>query len=346
MASQTKSPSHRAIPRTTDPMAPRKATTLSALVDPMSEDEFANTEGDMMLAAETVAENRQPTKKRANTRVAGSAARVTKAKAPARRTSGANLLTTAKNKGKRKALVERSDVSRTDGNETGEVDAFDDQTRNTITGNDTAIPAAKPVRKRQTKSKTAQAAPKAPAKGRRGGAVPQIQLDPMQIEQTMLEDDDPTPKEIVRPQAPAVNRSRSLSRQPDPVGGRRRRAGSASSTERGNDPGLRRKLGDITKKFENLDLKYRNLKEVALTEAHDNFEKLRKTTEKKAQGLQVLSYFSPYRIANTVPCRPRGHHSFPQEGTDSTKSACCRRKNHALAAFPSPDREHQARSRK
>ncbi|KAL9106181.1 MAG: hypothetical protein Q9227_008773 [Pyrenula ochraceoflavens] len=55
-----------------------------------------------------------------------------------------------------------------------------------------------------------------------------------------------------------------------------RRPGSASDTERtAGDPNLRRKLGDITKKFENVDMKYRNLKEVGITEANANVEKLR-----------------------------------------------------------------------
>jgi Chromosome segregation protein Csm1/Pcs1 len=59
----------------------------------------------------------------------------------------------------------------------------------------------------------------------------------------------------------------------------RRRAGSASDTERGGDPNLRRKLGDVTRKFENIDLKYRNLKEVGISEANVNMEKLRKQCE-------------------------------------------------------------------
>ncbi|RMZ87635.1 hypothetical protein DV736_g5143, partial [Chaetothyriales sp. CBS 134916] len=57
-----------------------------------------------------------------------------------------------------------------------------------------------------------------------------------------------------------------------------RRAASASDTERG-DPGLRRKLGDITRKFENVELKYRNLKEVGIGEANANMEKLRQRSE-------------------------------------------------------------------
>ena len=58
----------------------------------------------------------------------------------------------------------------------------------------------------------------------------------------------------------------------------RRRAGSVSDTER-CDPNLRRKLGDITLKFENIDLKYRNLKDVGVHEATANAEKMRKQCE-------------------------------------------------------------------
>ncbi|KAF7510499.1 hypothetical protein GJ744_006345 [Endocarpon pusillum] len=60
----------------------------------------------------------------------------------------------------------------------------------------------------------------------------------------------------------------------------RRKAGGSSDTERGgSDPNLRRKLGDVTRKFENIDLKYRNLKDVGILEANANMEKLRKQCE-------------------------------------------------------------------
>lgn len=67
----------------------------------------------------------------------------------------------------------------------------------------------------------------------------------------------------------------------------RRRAGSASDTERG-DPNLRRKLGDMTRKFENVDLKYRNLKEVGINEANSNMEKLRRQCDATVQASNEL----------------------------------------------------------
>lgn len=66
---------------------------------------------------------------------------------------------------------------------------------------------------------------------------------------------------------------------------RKPKAGKTSDNETaGNEPALRRKLGEMTKKFENLDAKYRNLREVGVVEANANFEKLRKQCEVTTAG--------------------------------------------------------------
>ncbi|KAF2395750.1 hypothetical protein EJ06DRAFT_484780 [Trichodelitschia bisporula] len=84
------------------------------------------------------------------------------------------------------------------------------------------------------------------------------------------------------PPRPVLARARSASRQPDPLAQiRHRRQGSASDSER--DPGLRRRLGDMTKKYEALEGKYKALREASVVEAQSNFEKLRKATEQKAK---------------------------------------------------------------
>ena len=89
----------------------------------------------------------------------------------------------------------------------------------------------------------------------------------------------PEVQAICSPQRPVKKGVRSTSR-PRQENVFRRRAGSASDTERaGGDPSLRRKLGDVTRKFENIDLKYRNLKDVGISEANANMEKLRKECE-------------------------------------------------------------------
>jgi hypothetical protein len=76
------------------------------------------------------------------------------------------------------------------------------------------------------------------------------------------------------PRASSQTRQTSVPRRP---------AGIASDTER-NDPAVRRKLGEMTKKFENLDIKYRNLREIGLKEAEQNFERLKKQSAESQKG--------------------------------------------------------------
>ncbi len=107
--------------------------------------------------------------------------------------------------------------------------------------------------------------------------------------------------EAVHPVEPP--RPRNVSRQNSRVRqepGFRRRAGSASDTERG-DPNLRRKLGDITRKFENVDLKYRSLKEVGINEANANVDKLRKQCDATTQASNELIASLKKELASQVP---------------------------------------------
>ena len=89
---------------------------------------------------------------------------------------------------------------------------------------------------------------------------------------------------------PIVRRSKNSqakpkSRQMNPI---RRRAGTVSDVEQpAGDPVLRRRLGDMTRKYENLDNKYRDLKEIGIKEAELNYEKLRKQSEINAKGRSI-----------------------------------------------------------
>ncbi|KAI9779218.1 MAG: hypothetical protein M1839_007470 [Geoglossum umbratile] len=119
--------------------------------------------------------------------------------------------------------------------------------------------------------------------------VPETQMD-VDTSAVTLEDDDenvPTPRPTARRPRSVSKTRQPPSRQPS-VG--RRRVGSGSDAERGGraDPLLRRKLGDITKKFENLDLKYRNLREVGVKEAGANLEKLKKSTSERIKAAESL----------------------------------------------------------
>lgn len=61
---------------------------------------------------------------------------------------------------------------------------------------------------------------------------------------------------------------------------------------------MRRKLGDMTKKLENLELRYHNLREVGILEAEKNFERLRTQSEAKAKGTAPIPpiSFRPFLV--------------------------------------------------
>ncbi|KAG0156486.1 hypothetical protein PDIDSM_3665 [Penicillium digitatum] len=59
---------------------------------------------------------------------------------------------------------------------------------------------------------------------------------------------------------------------------RKRKLGGTES-EQGGDPELRRRLGELTKKYDALESKFRNLREIGIVEANTNMEKLRKQNE-------------------------------------------------------------------
>lgn len=112
--------------------------------------------------------------------------------------------------------------------------------------------------------------------------IPETQVEPMHVDPPSIpeEDEDAIPQSVYRQTSNL--RASSKTRQP-PVN--RRRAGSASDTERtGNDPALRRKLGEMTKKVDNLEMRYNNLREVGVKEAEANFEKLKAVSEAKSKG--------------------------------------------------------------
>ncbi|KAL8783159.1 MAG: hypothetical protein Q9195_009472 [Heterodermia aff. obscurata] len=111
--------------------------------------------------------------------------------------------------------------------------------------------------------------------------IPETQTEPMDIDPPSVpeKDEDAIPQSVYR----QTNnlRATSKTRQP-PVN--RRRAGSASDTEpTATDPALRRKLGEMTKKVDNLERRYSKLREVGIKEAEANFEKLKAQSEAKTR---------------------------------------------------------------
>ncbi|KAA8574159.1 hypothetical protein EYC84_005674 [Monilinia fructicola] len=63
----------------------------------------------------------------------------------------------------------------------------------------------------------------------------------------------------------------------------RHRAGSASDTER-NEPAVRRRLGELSKKLENVEGKYQDLREVGVKEAEKIFDRYKKAAEEKTKA--------------------------------------------------------------
>lgn len=290
-------------------MAPIRSATLASMLD-YSEDDL-DVE---MLTPDSQIENKAPTKRKP---VAKKAAPTTKSNVSTRRTSAGSVLSkpmavTRKKKAPAKPVVPE------DGNDTEEVDDFEEQApppkakrgakaaaapvkppakrgRPAKIGGKPKVPEPEPEVEEEAPVKPAKKAPAAKAtRGKRvkepEPVIPETQPDPMDIEETEIPTEIPETDQIASepPRALAqratTGRARSISRQPEPLASRHRRGGSASDTERAGEPALRRKLGDITKKFENLDMKYRSLKELGTTEAQSNFDKLRKNADQRAKG--------------------------------------------------------------
>lgn len=95
--------------------------------------------------------------------------------------------------------------------------------------------------------------------------------------------DEAIPQSVFR----KSSNKRSSSRQPQPFPSRKQ-TGSASDNDRGIvDPATRRKLGEMTRKFEDLDMKFRNLREIGIKEAEANFDKLKSQSEAKSKGIHT-----------------------------------------------------------
>ncbi|RDI83758.1 hypothetical protein Vi05172_g6304 [Venturia inaequalis] len=294
-------------------MAPIRSATLASMLD-YSEDDL-DVE---MLTPDSQIENKAPTKRKP---VPKKAAPTTKSNVSTRRTSAGSVLSkpmavTRKKKAPAKPVVPE------DGNDTEEVDDFEEPApppkakrgakaaaapvkppakrgRPAKIGAKPKVPEPEPEVEEEAPVKPAKKAPAAKAtRGKRvkepESVIPETQPDPMDIEETEIpteiSETDQIASEPPKPlaQRATTGRARSISRQPEPLASRHRRGGSASDTERAGEPALRRKLGDITKKFENLDMKYRSLKELGTTEAQSNFDKLRKNADQRAKDQEEI----------------------------------------------------------
>lgn len=292
-----------------------KQSTLAGLIDSDSDDGFA------MPTPDSAAENKAPGKKArgrpktAPLKPAPSKVTKTKAKGPARRTSGrlvakAIAVDSAPAKTKRPALKDKTNQVYDE-----EVDDFDQDLvmEGTLEESIVTVKKTKPKVTKKTATTKGKATkdvwhtstinestaevlkPEAHATKKRGPAKKQKAVEPSPekvVQETQYEDmdvdtdvdeilEEPEPEPISKP-THTISRTQSHSRRRQPSV-QRRRARSASDTER-SDPALRRKLGELTKKYETLNLKYQDLREIGLKEAERNFERLRKETESKTKS--------------------------------------------------------------
>ena len=294
----------------------KQQATLSGLVDSDSEDDqFGIPTPDSAAENKMPAKKVRGRPKAAPTKPAPTKVTKTKAKAPARRTSGRLVAKAmemevdampapARTKTKRPALKDRTNQY------AGDEDELDEFDRNVVmdgTVEDSMVAAKK------TKSKVAKMAvvargksgkapkqndsiqeapeaakPKARATKKTGPAKKEKPAEPSPekiVQETQYEemdvdtdaDMDEVVEEPISKPARSISRTHSHSRQRQ-TSVQRRRAGSASDTER-NDPALRRKLGEITKKYEVLNIKYQDLRQIGVKEAERNMDKLRKEGE-------------------------------------------------------------------
>lgn len=277
-------------------------SSLTSLVDSDSDDSqiFARNS-----VSDSLVENMPASKKvRGGKSVA---AKAVESKAPVSRGSGRM---TGANKS-RQVLADKTNEQHVQ-SETEEVDEFyleDGAIEEKMVSADeldASSVATKPKRGRPTKSASNSKAKQKELHGSKGTQKPESKRktqseeqppqDPLPEDETILETqaslievDDQAEEELEEPTLKPVSRrtntikSGSRSRQASVP---RKRPASSSDTER-NDPATRRKLGDMTNRYEQLDLKYQNLREIGIKQAEEKFERLKKQSEENAKGMMI-----------------------------------------------------------
>ncbi len=159
------------------------------------------------------------------------------------------------------------------------------------------------------RAKRAKTAPTRKPRAKAGetmGVIPETQMDPVDVEQSIEMDVDDVVPEVAPPQiqrfaqrATSVQpvqllqprpSARSMSAQPG-FPPPRERSASFSGTERewrAGDPETRRKLKDLTKRYDDLKTKYSILQDSGKDSADGNFEKLKRATDEKAKDANAL----------------------------------------------------------
>ena len=114
--------------------------------------------------------------------------------------------------------------------------------------------------------------------------VPETQADDNADTSLPVEDDleEEETLELVVTKRSNIGRAPLNLKHPLPARGRE---GSPSEAEQGmGDPALRRKLGDMTRKYDSISVKYRDLRDVGIKEAETNYENMRQQAENNRKG--------------------------------------------------------------
>ncbi|KOS40152.1 hypothetical protein ACN38_g9007 [Penicillium nordicum] len=126
------------------------------------------------------------------------------------------------------------------------------------------------------------------------------------VDETIINEEPAHNRKSMSPVKNARSRLSILRHSQDPSP-RKRKFGGADS-EQGGDPELRRRLGEMTKKHDALESKYRNLREIGVVEANTNMEKLRKQSEAvtKASNELVISLKAEIDTQRKLGLQSRG----------------------------------------
>lgn len=121
--------------------------------------------------------------------------------------------------------------------------------------------------------------------------IPETQQPEMEIPETQqvdmtdlnVEEDEQVDELPTQPTHHRQGSSFALPHQSRLLSSANRRLVSPSDSEL-SDPALRRRIGELTRKHETLEAKYRDLQEIGIQEAERNFDRLRKQSEERANS--------------------------------------------------------------
>ncbi|MCJ1354419.1 MAG: hypothetical protein MMC33_004407 [Icmadophila ericetorum] len=330
-------------------------TSLLAMMDSEVENSMDQTDFEMLPQIESNQEN-VPTQKTAKAKSKAAISKARKTKPASKRLSGGRTAIKKRTTTKREPLKEQLNEGRDDLTEDGGEEPAQ-EIQKVADESEVPIPEKQPVKRgRKAKapakqtletSKEVQADDETEstfvqAKSRKHGGrvapetqtvIPETQPEPMEIDRPVspemdMEDEDAIPQSAYR----QSNRIQPASKQ-RPVAIVRKRAGSASDTEKAsNDAGLRRKLGSMAEKLESLELRYKNLREIGVKEAEANYRKLKDQSDESAKAANTLINSLKGQLANQKALAQESHTLRQQLAAKETELVECTSKANRLAS--------------